>query len=211
MIDSFGPIQWFDRNAICRHQGINLPHYEMPGAVYFITFRLWDSLPADVYDELASARAGFLQHNPPPRSEEQELQLKQIYYTPLERYLDKGLGRCVLRFPEARQVLVDALLRLDGDRYQLGEYVIMPNHVHLLMRVRPGASIRGQCRSWKNFSARRINHLTECSGHLWQPDTFDHIIRSPAKLQQFREYIQNNPRRLPSSDFTLGQGTLFQT
>ena len=209
MLDAFGPLQWFDWDAVRRHHGTHLPHYEIPGAIYFITFRLCDSLPEEVYTKLASLRTAFIDRNPSPHSEEQEREFRRIYSLPLECCLDSGQGACALRPLDARRILEQILLHFDGERYQLGDYVIMPNHVHLLMRMRLDSNMRIQCRHWKALSARNINHLLGKRGRFWQSEPFDHIVRSPQKLQHCTDYIRNNPRNLRSSDFTLSKGKGF--
>ena len=135
MSEDFGPVQWFDWDHVQFQRGRNLPHFEQAGAIYFITFRLWDSLPAEVYQELFAARDQWLGNNPPPYTRAQELELKRVYSLPLERFLDEGHGRCVLRDEGLRDELVDIMLCFDGEAYEVGEFVVMPNHVHLLMRT----------------------------------------------------------------------------
>lgn len=173
----FGPVQWFDESLVHREYGTNLPHYKIPGAIYFVTFRLWDSIPADVYASLLDARNRFLDGNPFPHTDDQRCEYKRIFIAPAERYLDQGLGECVLRDARTRQILMDILTRFDGARYQLGDYVVMPNHVHLLVRVRRDLRLRSTCRQWTNLSAARINEALGRSGRLWQTDPFDHIVR----------------------------------
>lgn len=211
MDDPFGPIQWFDPDAVDRHHGTNLPHYEMPGAIYFVTFRLGDSLPQKVYQELAAARDAFLRKHPFPHTDEQDRQFKRLYVLPLERCLDEGLGECVLRDSQVRAIVRKTLLHFDGQRYRLGDFVIMPNHVHLLTRIRHGITLRATCRQWTSLSAVRVNELLGRHGRLWQTEPFDHIMRGPEKLLQCRGYIADNPRNLRCGEFALDQGTLFRT
>ncbi len=47
--------------------------------------------------------------------------------------LDKGCGTCVLQRPELSRIVADSLLYFDGVRYNMGDFVVMPNHVHLLV------------------------------------------------------------------------------
>lgn len=186
MSDPFGPIQWFGWDAVERHYGTNLPHYEIPGAVYFVTFRLHDSLPAEVVEKLSAEREAFLRNACLPLSSEKEEQRRRNYSYQMECNLDRGFGECVLREPAVRETLASILQRFDGDRYLLGDYVIMPNHVHLLMRMRLDLKMRIQCHKWKSFSGREINAVAGRSGRLWQSEPFDHIVRSAEKLQQCR-------------------------
>ena len=201
-------MQWFDWDHVQFHRGRNLPHFEQAGAIYFITFRLWDSLPAEVYQELFAARDQWLGNNPPPYTWAQELELKRVYSLPLERFLDEGHGRCGLRDEGLRDELVDIMLCFDGEAYEVGEFVVMPNHVHLLMRSSRKTTMRKVCRRWKNLSARAINQTLGRRGRVWQSEGFDHIVRSRATLEQCRQYIRDNPRHLRAGEFTLGCGRL---
>ena len=42
-------------------------------------------------------------------------------------YLDKGLGACVLKQPRLAKIVADSLLHFNGNRYHIGDFVIMPN------------------------------------------------------------------------------------
>src|SRR3954470_19989097 len=88
----------------------NLPHWHQPGATYFVTFRLADSLPASARDRLAEMR----QLNPSEG------------FAWIERYLDAGSGACLLRDPANATLVGTALTHFDNQRYHLGAFVIMP-------------------------------------------------------------------------------------
>ena len=97
--------------------------------------------------------------------------------------LDKGLGVCVLRRPEFRQIVAQSLLHFDGVRYRMGAFVVMPNHVHLIVCLLGDTEIEAQCTSWKRFTARQINQELGTSGRFWQEESFDHLIRSPEQFE----------------------------
>jgi REP element-mobilizing transposase RayT len=85
----------------------------------------------------------------------------------------------------------------DGDRYELGAYVVMPNHTHAVVRplactVHPLEAIAG---SWKQFSAKRINDCTGGKGDLWQEESFDRIVRNEEHLYRCLQYIGRNPSK----------------
>lgn len=70
-------------------------------------------------------------------------------------------------------------------------------------RERP---VRGdQCRNWKHYQSLRINELLGHKGRLWQPESFDHLVRDGDHFQKFRKYIRNNPVKagLKESEFRL--------
>ena len=82
--------------------------------------------------------------------------------------LDKGRGECVLRQPELSTIVADSLLHFDSDRYHLGDFVVMPNHMHLIVGLLGHTDIEALCTSWKQVTARRINQALSRSGRFWQ-------------------------------------------
>ena len=85
----------------------------------------------------------------------------------------------------------------DGQRYELGSFVIMPNHVHAL--VRPLACnlypLEKILQSWKQFTAKRILRQSGIGVSLWQEESFDRIVRDEEHLYHCVQYIGSNPAR----------------
>ena len=71
--------------------------------------------------------------------------------------LDECLGACVLKRPKLSQVVADSLLHFDGQQYVVSDFVVMPNHVHVLAQFREEGQAERRCRAWKHFTALRIN------------------------------------------------------
>ncbi len=107
--------------------------------------------------------------------------------------LDECHGRCLLRRPELAQIVADSLLHFDGDRYRMGDFIVMPNHVHLLVAFPDEALMRKQFDSWLHWTATKINRATGNSGHYWQEEPFDHLVRSNEQYEYLRRYIRDNP------------------
>jgi type I restriction enzyme R subunit len=101
----------------------------------------------------------------------------------------------VLRRPELSQIVADSLCHFDGDRYELTDFVVMPNHVHLLVAFPDEESLLKQCESWKHFTATQINRRLGRKGRFWQQDGFDHLVRTPERFEELRHYIADNPKR----------------
>jgi putative transposase len=77
-------------------------------------------------------------------------------------------------------------------RYVLLEYVVMPNHVHVL--AVPHSDPSEILRVLKGFTARRANQILNRTGvPFWQDETFDHYVRHVGHLQKIRNYIVNDP------------------
>jgi putative transposase len=210
MFELFDPKAEF---SIC--EGSCLPHWYQAGVSYFVTFRTADSIPADVSRRWHAERADWLRRQgilPDDANwrdrlaELPEASRRQYHETFSRRYLetlDKGLGACLLRRRELSAVVGNALRHFDGDRYRLGDFVVMPNHVHLIVCLLGDTEIEKQCASWKRFTAREINGTLGTSGRFWQEESFDHLIRSPNQFQAVQHYIANNPTHLPPSDYLL--------
>ena len=174
----------------------HLPHWRQEGATYAATFRLHDSLPQEKLNELAALRQEWERRNPPPHGDEQLAQLARATMRRVDRWLDLGMGSCRLKDTAAAQLVVDALHHFDGERYELDCYVIMPNHVHVV--VRPfGAidSLEDILHSWKGYTGQRINRLFGLHGSLWQDESFDRIIRHEEHLYRAVQYVGANARR----------------
>ena len=181
----------------------NLPHWRQQGATYYITFRLGDSLPRALVDRVKEEKSRWLQANPEPHSLTQKQELFRFFEI-LDEYLDAGHGVCLLSDPRAQVIVRDALLFFDGERYLLHDWVIMPNHVHLLMTTNPDSDLSGILHSLKSFSAKAITKALEVSGKVWQKESFDHIVRNAESFERFRAYIKANPRGLSNGEFLLG-------
>ena len=137
----------------------------------------------------------------------------------LEDELDTCHGACVLRQPAVARIVADALHPLDGDRCTLGDFVVMPNRMHLLVGGMARDSMLRQVESWKEWTALQINRAlgpfdklrAGRTGRFWQDESFDHLVRSPAAFDKFRLYIAENPlkAKLPQADFIHGRRPWF--
>ena len=77
-------------------------------------------------------------------------------------------------------------------RYQLHAYVVMPNHVHLL--VTPTVVATRWLAPLKGFTAYRANELLGRHGQaFWQDESYDHLVRSEAQFDRIQAYIEENP------------------
>ena len=101
--------------------------------------------------------------------------------------------------------MAQALQFFDTSRYLLHAWVIMPNHVHLLLSLAEAASLERVVASWKRFTANQIHARNHTSGSLWQKDYFDRIIRDWDHIMNVARYIRRNPvkAKLPPGSFTL--------
>jgi len=186
---------YFDPSGEIDNTRRNLPHWRQPGVSYFVTFRLADSLPQDKLNTLREERKFFLSGHPEPWSEETQRLWYQMFGQSLQDWLDAGYGSCVLKEAKAGGIVASALKHFDGDRYDLLAYVVMPNHVHVLLTPKGQHTLDQILHSWKSFTASAINKALGRTGQLWQHETYDHIVRSPEALWSIARYILDNPEK----------------
>jgi REP element-mobilizing transposase RayT len=124
----------------------NLPHWQLPGSTYFVTFRL-----------------------------------KQGYIS-----------------EDERKIVLEAIKHFHKVRYWLTAAVVMPDHIHLLLKpvaLKPGLEfpLSKILQGIKGFSAREINKTRGTKGHLWQDENFDRILRDNEEYLEKWNYIRSNP------------------
>ncbi len=175
--------------------GGSLPHWEQGSIWYFITFRLADSLPRDVVEEIQQQRELWrLSHDLNNLSREERADYHRRFSERYENLLNAGSGSCVLRDLHNAEIVRAALQFFDGQRYVLDEHVIMPNHVHVLVKPLEGHSLAEILHSWKSYTANRLNRHLGLTGQFWQHESYDHIVRSKAAMDAIRHYIRENPK-----------------
>jgi len=175
--------------------GGNLPHWEQGSVWYFITFRLADALPASVVDELRRQRVHWKQtHDFDALTGEERADYHRLFSERYEHLLHAGSGDCILGDTAIADIVDRALHFFDGKRYDLDESIIMPNHVHVLVKPSKKHSLVDILHSWKSFTANQINKRLGKSGQLWQHESYDHIVRNENAMQAIRRYIRENPK-----------------
>ncbi len=187
---------FFDPDAGYQRSRRNLPHWNQEGVIYFVTFHLADSLPARKLAALKEEKNRWLEVNRPPLNETLMKEYRERFSGRVQQWLDSGHGSCVLAQLEVSTIVEGVLNFFNGNRYVLGENVVMPNHVHALIQPLADNSISQILHSWKSFSANQINRITHRQGPVWHQESFDRIVRSPANLIRVQEYIRNNPHAL---------------
>lgn len=97
--------------------------------------------------------------------------------------------------PVERSAVVGAIRHFDRQRYELSGFVVMNDHVHLLLRPLPGFLLEGIVHSLKSFTAWSLHRSTGRIGAVWQHESFDRVIHSDEEFLEKLAYIANNPRK----------------
>ncbi len=181
------------------------PHWSQAGAIVFVTFRTADSIPAEVLSRWEREKADWMFRRGhtnghwtdilPQLCPKERGQFNQQFNRCREDFLDTCRGKCVLRQPVLAQIVADSLLHFDGDRYRMGDFIVMPNHVHLLAAFANPEQMRSQFDSWRHFTAVAINRAIGEKGQFWQQEPFDHLVRSEEQFRYLVNYIAQNPSK----------------
>ncbi|RYD42031.1 MAG: hypothetical protein EOP85_11775 [Verrucomicrobiaceae bacterium] len=199
--------------TIHRHR-LDLPHWRQWNRTYFITTRLADSVPLPVMENWKVQRRLWLaQHGihadagPDSLPETERNEFHREFTARFHELLDAGQGECILARPDVAEILSAQLISAHETTYQIDAWVIIPNHIHALVEPLEKHTLGSILQSWKGASARLINPAAGRSGRLWQPETFDHIVRSEPQLNHFLRYIASNPAKAGLREgYALGLG-----
>lgn len=162
-----------------------LPHFDGACEIQAITYRLGDALPAKVL----SAMWHEVQMDPDLDDAVRSMRLLKS----IRHYEDAGYGSCVLRDPRCAKIVQDGLLYFDRERYRLLDWCVMPNHVHVMIAMAVDFRLDRIVKSWKSFTAWKINRLLGRAGALWNREYHDRYIRNAAHFENARHYIRHNP------------------
>ncbi|MBM3497044.1 MAG: transposase [Armatimonadetes bacterium] len=173
-MDDQGPKGWYSRGY--------LPHFDGGEMPQLVTFGLVDAVPAQRIEEWREQ----LRLVP-------DEQAKAILRRRIDRHLDRGYGRPLLRTPQIAEVAQQAFLHFDGDRYRLSAWVVMPNHVHVLCTPDRDHRLPDIVHSWKSFTAHEANRLLGRTGSFWHRDFWDRFLRDERHLRAAVSYIEWNP------------------
>jgi putative transposase len=212
-------MRFFDPDDQLQITQRKLPHWSQDGVVCFITWRTHDSMPKAVVEKWLAERGSWLeQRGIDVRERDWKRQLYQLDPAVIAEFhdhftsrwheeLDRCHGACVLRDTKMSGLVAESLMHFDGDRYEMLDFVIMPNHVHFLAVFPDKDILLKQCESWKRYTARMIQDRLGSEGRFWQQDAFDHLVRHETEFKRLQCYITENPvrARLKPGEFYLRQ------
>jgi REP element-mobilizing transposase RayT len=104
----------------------------------------------------------------------------------------------VLATPDVHEILrTEWFGLLSRHGWAVGPYVVMPNHVHFFVAQETGESkkLSLAIEKWKEWTAKRIVPGTSMTTPVWQPEFFDHVLRSGESRSEKWNYMRNNPVR----------------
>jgi REP element-mobilizing transposase RayT len=150
-----------------------LPHFDEPGQVQHVIFRLRGSIPRDIEASNSNGAVTGLEA--------------------FDAVLDQGEEPRSLADPLAAAIVAQTLQAADTERYNLLAWCVMPNHVHVLMVQKVGWPLHRVVGEWKSISARRIKPALGLDGAIWARDYFDRAMRDERQSAAAQAYIEYNP------------------
>jgi REP element-mobilizing transposase RayT len=188
----------------------NLPHYQPSYATFFVTFRLANSLPARVINELKQEFGNEIKKIKKEQLISNEiLKIRKKYFGKFDNLLDGSTsGPQWLKKQKIAQIVFDSLFHFDGRDYELLAVSIMPNHVHLVLtltnnvtRISDSSNQNGVSiyrltkilQNIKKYSAREANKILQRHGQFWHHESYDHVVRDEKELGNIINYTLQNP------------------
>jgi putative transposase len=177
-----------------------LPHLLRDGATYFVTFRLYGSIPMPIIKKLqedllqTEQEIGKLEL---PDEEKRRLvdKARKIQFWRYDHYLDKPLnGPYWLAKENVAAQVYESLLFFQSTFIDLHCFCIMSNHVHTLFTPLDSAPpLYNIMRRIKSYTGKYCNEMLTLNGKFWQRESYDHIVRDQLEFNNVVRYILNNP------------------
>ena len=165
MVTRTAPKGWHSRGY--------LPHFDLPEVPQHVVFRTAGALPKEISAALVGNESDAI--------------------SAFDAWLDGGAGDGPLFEPKRAEIVADSLRFFDDSRYRLHAWCVMPNHVHVVVTMLAGFRLGDSVRSWKAFSAAKINRANGLSGPFWARDYFDRYMRDETDFAQTVGYVERNP------------------
>jgi putative transposase len=192
-ISNWSPDKW--QKPQRRFYRRTLPHWQPEGSTIFLTWRLYGSLPESAVARIKATRELLLREA--KRTGESVTDRKARHnkklFGMLDAMLDKAeSGPLWLKEKSIADLVEDALLDRYAGLYKLWSYVVMANHVHVLLR--PDVLLEKVTQFLKGYTAREANRFLNRTGSsFWQDESFDHWVRDDGEFHRIVHYIENNP------------------
>lgn len=198
----FDSIQFLEKRKHVEIWGHKMPHWFQIHKTMFVTFRLADSLPHHKIEEYLADRAMMREEskilgNKPRKYYDEMMEHK------MESWLNNGHGSCILGNENVRQIVVEALRHYNYREYLLHSFIVMPNHLHILLSPLIDKPINNIIGRIKGFTSFKIKKLLGIDSEIWQQGMFDRIVRSDDEFKKYVDYIINNQKNIPPDRYTL--------
>jgi REP element-mobilizing transposase RayT len=169
------------------------PHWVVDFGCYAVTLRCRGTLPKAVQTQLREIGAALEAVEAASLDAEN---YRRRHFAILERALDQSDGFCPFEQDTVAQQMMRFLESYNFEKLSFDQWVIMPNHLHLVTKPLVCATVDDFMEVWRRFksrSARMINGVLERNGSFWQPSWYDRWIRNEREWQKWSNYLAQNP------------------
>ena len=174
----------------------NLPHLERSGADYFVTWRLTNTIPFELINEIrVKLRALDGRALDRTNSEEQRQKSndeRKRIFSIFDKYLDSAKTGAKWLADDRAASLVKQTILDQLKRAEIHCFTIMPNHVHLLLTPRKDDSLRAIMKQIKQITSYHSVRLFDIAPPFWDDENYDHILRE-GEFARIVRYIIMNP------------------
>jgi putative transposase len=185
----------------------HLPHWDVPGATYFVTGCLEGSIPAQGLLDIRDYEDRLARRPRPAGMSESDWAIRRwkLVFVRAEEWLDENPAVRHLADPDLARVVANALLFFAGTRCEVYAFVVMPSHFHWVFRpldswvqqLGPAAQERTPrerlMHSVKGFTGRECNQELGLQDAFWQQESYDHWVRDVDELERIIHYVEYNP------------------
>ncbi len=195
-----------------------LPHWQPNNATYFVTIRLADSLPRAAIARLKLERRNFMKQlkdhlidskthstviSPKKRRLALRSRINLKIFKAYEDILDNNdAGPHWLTIPAVAEIIKEAIEYRNHKEYALRAYSIMPNHVHMIVKLlihnlngkeHKGYPLTNVLQGLKSYTGLIANQALNRKGSFWQSESYDHVIWDIDELERLILYTIHNP------------------
>jgi putative transposase len=105
-------------------------------------------------------------------------------------------GRALLQSERVANLFLTTLFAYrDDKKFQVHEFVVMPNHIHVLITPGEGITIERAMQFIKGGFSHKVKKELGIASEIWQRGYVDHRVRDASDYAQHKEYIRANPVR----------------
>lgn len=175
-----------------------LPHWELPGATYSVTFRLHGVLPRAAIERLQEERRYIeraITGGVRPLTAVEELDVRGHMEQRYDDAMHTNVCVAHLSDPAIANLVAKVLLHFHNTRYRLEAWAVMPNHVHVVLTPFEPYELADILHSWKSYSSKRANELLGREGTFWHREYYDRIVRDERDMINTVEYVAAKPAK----------------
>jgi putative transposase len=118
--------------------------------------------------------------------------MTKTHYITASAYMHQNL----FQGAQTAELLISTIVRYrDAGKFIIHEFVVMPNHIHLLLSVDDGCGIGRAVQFVKGGFSHELRKRGTKLAAVWQPSYYEHRVRDFEEYQRIRTYIHENPVR----------------